>query len=160
MRTRLCRIAAICLGIALILGINIASDLWVHPRPTHAQSNFAPFVCINSLPISQTANATIIPAGSTNTYTYICSISYGTGGTAETGSVVEGTGAACVTTVNNALIGGTTAAAGGPIGSSPVQVGGGVGFILKTKVAGDNVCLFVSGAAQVGGYVTYAYNTF
>lgn len=142
----------------LVLVVAIVA-MWTTPPPAQAQSTFAPFVCANSTPISQTANAQLITAGNSNEFIYICSMEYGTGGTAETGSVVEGTGTTCASNTTG-VSGGATAATGGPIGSSPVQIGGGVGFILKTAKAGDNVCLYVSGTSQVGGYVTWAQQPF
>lgn len=144
------------LGLSALLAVALVAILaGTISRPSQAQSTFAPFQCNSSAPISQIASAQLITANNSSMFTYICSIEYATGGTAQTGSLVEGTGTTCGTNTA-ALMGGTTAAAGGPISSSPVQIGGGVGYILKTATAGDNVCLLQSSTARTGGYVTYA----
>lgn len=140
------------------IALGIASVWLTSPKPVAAQATFGPFQCSNNFAISGTASLQLVTAADTSSFIYICAFMVGTPGTAESGSVVEGTGTTCATNTK-AVIGATTSA-GFPIGASPVQQGGGVGFIAKTQVAGDNLCLLVSGAAAIGGNVTYAQQHF
>jgi hypothetical protein len=146
---------------AAVVGVLLTSLLLyvytalVPTRPVYGQSTFAPFQCTQPSAISTTANVQLVTASNTSMFIYICALSLGTGGTAETGSVVEGTGTTCGTGTK-ALYGGTTAATGAPIGTSPIQFGSGIGYIAKTVVPGDNVCLLVSSTSQVAGAIAVA----
>jgi hypothetical protein len=151
---------AITLAAVLAVFTCYEIDTYIHPRPAKAASTFGPIACAQQpVPVSITASTQVITAGGPNVYIYICAYQLGTGGTAETASVVEGTGTTCGTNTK-AVIGGTTAAAGMPIGVSPLQLGGGVGYIAKTAVAGDNVCILVSSTATVSGVFAWDSATF
>lgn len=146
----------LAITLAALLG---ASGMWLAtPRPVSAQATFAPFQCANNFAISGTASLQLVTANDASSFIYVCAFMVGTPGTAESGSLVEGTGTTCATNTK-AVIGNTTSA-GFPIGASPVQAGGGVGFIAKTQVAGDNLCLLVSSTAAIGGNVTFAQQHF
>jgi hypothetical protein len=115
-----------------------------------ASPNPAP-VCTSSVAINQTASATVI-TGTASQFLYICSI-FLMSATAQNVSVTEGTGTVCATS-EDALIGGTTA-------SVAVGVTGGMVITsgvpwLKTKQAGENLCVEQSGAGNVSGIITYA----
>ena len=73
---------------------------------------------------------------------------------AQSVSIVEGTGAACVTSPA-AVLGSTDAANG-----IPVAANGGMSSIapfpwLATRTAGNNLCLLLSGSGRVSGVITY-----
>lgn len=159
MRPKLRQIASICICIAIALSINIATDLWVHPRPVHAVSTFAPRACTFTIPVSLTANTQIVAAPNANMFIYICAYQMGTAGTAESASIVEGTGATCGTGTLG-VIGGATAATGVPVNTSSLQLGGGIGYVAKTAKAGDNVCILVSSNSQVGGVISYDLDSY
>jgi hypothetical protein len=146
------RLTAIALSLALLLS-GVYTAVLLSPR-AHAQSTYAPFQCTVDTPIASAAagQLQLVTAGNANMFIYICALSLGTGGTAGTGSIVEGTGTTCQTNTA-AVIGGTTASPGLPIGSSPVQTGSGIGYVAKTKVAGDNICLYSATATNFAGVI-------
>jgi hypothetical protein len=114
--------------------------------------NYSPnpsLVCSGKIPISQTASTDL--KTSTNKL-YLCSIILVTA-TAQSVSLVEGTGTTCATGTA-AIIGGTTASAafainGGVSAPSPFPQ-------TKTSTTGDHLCLLQSGAGNISGLITYA----
>lgn len=104
--------------------------------------------CPIAIPISQ--------ATSTDLYTshnriHVCAVALVNGATAQSVSLVEGTGSICATN-KTALIGGTTA-------SVALAVSGFFGLAsatpwLNSAVTGDHLCLLQSGATNVSGVIT------
>lgn len=142
---------------AIALAI-IATVLLAHlaePPNVQAASQFATVVCDGSVPFSSASSVQVITAGGTNQFLYICNFAAGSIG-GSTFSIVEGTGSTCGTNTA-ALAGGTTAAAGFGLAAngSPVQFGSGVGMVMKTKTAGDNVCLIIGGTGPLAGTLAW-----
>ena len=145
------------LVVAFAAIISAVIGMWLEQPPrVHAASTFGNILCDNFKPVSTTANAQIITAGGPTQFIYVCSYNL-TIGTAETVSMVEGTGATCGTGTA-AMVGGTTAAAGVSIGS--INYGGGSGVVTRTVTAGDNVCLLKSGAGTLAGVVGWTSQPF
>ncbi len=104
--------------------------------------------------VNQTANTQII-TGVSSQQTYICAINIVVGA-ADNVALVEGTGTTCGTGTAG-MAGGSTAATGWNFAANGgLTVGSGRGIVAKTATAADNVCLLVSGSAQVSGTVVYA----
>lgn len=145
-----------------LIGFGIASVLlWaaimlIPPQPVAGQGTFAPFQCNASVAVSSASSVQVVTAANSNSFVYVCAMSLGSIAGSDF-SIVEGTGTTCATNTA-ALAGGTTAATGYGLAAngSPIQDGGGVGYILKTKTAGDNVCLIVSGTGPLAGFLTTA----
>lgn len=86
---------------------------------------------------------------------YICSLSLLTA-TAAVFNVTEGTGAACVTANNAAIIGSTTAANGMALtANGGLTYGNGNGTVGDTAFVSNGVCILASSAVQFGGNMTY-----
>lgn len=129
------------------------------PRPVQAASQFAPIACQFSKAFSSATSIVMITHPSTTSWIYICNFAAGSiGGSAF--SIVEGTGTTCGTNTA-AMAGGTTAAAGFGMSAngSPVQFGSGVGTVMRTITAGDDVCLIISGTGPLAGTVAYDTTT-
>lgn len=110
-------------------------------------------VCDHWTPISLTANTQIIP-GTASKQTYICSINL-VSAAADNVAVVEGTGSTCATSTAG-MAGGATAATGWNFAANGgIAQGSGLGAVMRTATAADNVCVFVSGATQVSGAVSW-----
>jgi hypothetical protein len=125
-----------------------------NPPKAHAASQFANIVCDNFKPISSAASLQIITAGNANMFIYICAEQFGSIG-GSTFSIVEGTGATCVTNTA-AMVGGTTGATGiGLAANGVITTGSGTGAITRTAVAGDNVCIIMAGAGPLAGAVAW-----
>lgn len=104
-------------------------------------------------PINITASAQEI-TGTASKQTYICGFTV-VASAADNVALVEGTGTTCGTATAG-VIGGTTAATGLNLAANGGVVMGNGGFaVAKTATAADNVCLLVSGSAQVSGVVSY-----
>lgn len=132
-------------------GVLLLSSVIVHwmenPPTAHAASQFATIICDGSKPINITgSNTQVLTAGNGNMFLYVCSLSLSSAA-ATTFSVVEGTGTTCAT--NTAAVYGGTAAAV-PLSTSPINYGGGTGQVMKTVVAGDNLCIFTAGTIAGG----------
>lgn len=110
-------------------------------------------VCATALGVSQAAAAgTLIanPGG----FIHICSVIL-VSASAETFSLVEGTGTNCATGTGN-LIGQYNAGAG----TVSVAANGGFSAVshrpwLRTQTRGDNLCLVASGTTNISGTITY-----
>ena len=86
---------------------------------------------------------------------YICSFSV-VGATAAVVNIIEGTGAACTTSNEAAIIGSTTAASGMSFAAnSGISYGSGSGTIGLTATAANGICLLQSGTAALAGNITY-----
>lgn len=110
-----------------------------------------PIACNNWIPINITGNTQIITAGA-GRFVGICSIDL-LSAAAENIALVEGTGSTCGTSTVG-MAGGATAATGWNFGANGgIAHGTGVGIIAATAVAGDNVCLLISGSTQVSGVI-------
>ncbi len=104
-------------------------------------------VCDNWKAINITANTQII-TGAASKQTYICSMNLIVSA-ADNVALVEGTGTTCGTGTAG-MAGGSTAAAGWNFAANGgLAQGTGLGAIAVTATTGDNVCLLVSGSAQV-----------
>lgn len=126
------------------------SALATAPAAVVALSPNPSTVCTTTKPISQTASTDLIT--STNKL-HICSIVL-VSTTAQSFSLVEGTGAVCATGIA-AVIGATTAANG-----IPAAANGGFSAVaerawLRTVTTADHLCLLQSGAGLIAGVITY-----
>lgn len=130
------------------IGVKVAT-----PSPaTAAPSSFATILCDNFTPVSTAADVIVITAGGPNNFIYICSYNL-VAGTGDNFSIVEGTGALCVTGTK-AMVGGTTAATGMFIAANGVlSYGSGTGAVAKTTVAGNNVCILRSSVGPLAGVI-------
>ena len=86
---------------------------------------------------------------------YLCSLVV-VSGAAWIGNVIEGTGAACTTANEAAVIGSTTAASGMSFAANGgfVYPGGG-SMIASTQTAANGLCLLQSGTAALAGIATW-----
>lgn len=105
-------------------------------------------VCPNVIPISQTASTDLHT--STNKL-HICSFLL-VSATAQSVSLVEGTGTTCAT--------GTAALIGGTSASASLAANGGWAMeadraFLETQTTGDHLCLLQSGSGNVSGEISY-----
>jgi hypothetical protein len=145
-------VAAVVISVMLALFVCYEADTYIHPRPSHAASQFANIICDGFTPVSITADTQIITAGNANMFVYICSYNLNAAG-ADIASIVEGTGATCGTNTK-AMIGGSTGAGGLAFAASTtVNFGGGAGAVAKTTVAGNNVCILRTTGAILAGVV-------
>ena len=134
--------------------------------PTRGQAQiYAPLQCNTFAAFSASANVQLFTANNTTgptgaapnpQYIYICSLIINNGNAAALPvSIVEGTGTTCATNTK-AVIGNSTAVGGLTLAISGGQnIGGGIGPIAKTQVAGDNVCLFTA-AGPIAGAISAA----
>lgn len=144
------RLFAVVFSITLVLVIMDGFDRLTPPHTVHAASSFATIVCDNFAPYSSAASAQAITAGGPNNFIYVCNFGFGSIG-GSSFSIVEGTGTTCATNTK-AMFGGTTAATGaGLAANATFEEGSGVGAVLKTQVAGDNVCVISSGTGPLAG---------
>jgi hypothetical protein len=105
-------------------------------------------------PVNVTGNSQII-TGAASKQTYICAVNLMVGA-ADNVALVEGTGSTCGTGTAG-MAGGTTAATGWNFAANGgLTLGNGQGMVARTATAADNVCLLVSGGAQVSGGITWA----
>jgi hypothetical protein len=107
-----------------------------------------------STPISITTNTQIV-TGTSAKQTYVCSINL-IASDADNVALVEGTGTTCGTSTAG-MAGGTTAATGWNLAAnSGLTLGNGIGIVARTATTADNVCLLVSGSAQLSGTMVWA----
>jgi hypothetical protein len=145
---------AVMLLSVLLVFAGIEIERWTYPPPAKAASSFAVISCDQSTAVSSAASVQIITAGNANMFIYVCGYSFGSIG-GSTFSVVEGTGTTCATNIK-AVAGGTTAAAGyGLTANGLINEGSGVGEVMKTAVAGDNLCLITAGTGPLAGVVSW-----
>jgi hypothetical protein len=104
-------------------------------------------VCHTYVGFSQSTDG-IIAHGAAGQKIFICAIIAG-GSASSNFSLVEGTGTTCGTNTR-AMLGSTVAANGIPIGSTTLSATATFPFI-STDVAGNAVCIFVSGGRVAGG---------
>lgn len=101
-----------------------------------------------------TATTTLVVTGVSGRNVYICNL-FLTNNAADNVAIVSGTGATCGT--------GTAAISGGLtptngiylIANGGFSVGVGLGAVMKTKAAGDSVCIGTSAATQLSGSIGY-----
>ena len=117
-------------------------------------SKFGVVACENFAPINTTASLQLLSSGGLAQNFYICSFQIVVS-IADNVALVEGTGATCGTSTAG-VFGGATAATGWNLpANGQVSIGSGLGMIGKTTVAGNNLCLLVSSAAQISGGFTW-----
>lgn len=86
---------------------------------------------------------------------YICSLSV-VAAAAAVVNVIEGTGAACTTANEAAVIGSTTAASGMSFAANGgISYGAGVGTIGVTATAANGICILQSGTTALAGNMSY-----
>lgn len=86
---------------------------------------------------------------------YICSL-FVIGAAASVQNIIEGTGAACTTANEAAVIGSTTAASGLSFAANGgFTYGGGGSTLGATATTGNGLCLLQSGTTALAGNVTY-----
>jgi hypothetical protein len=99
---------------------------------------------------STTSGSTQLVALSGSTKIYVCAIHF-ISTAADSISFTEGSGTACATGAT-AVSGSTTAASGMDFpANGGMTEGGGVGTVMATSVAGDELCLLQSGTTKVAG---------
>jgi len=104
-------------------------------------------------PISLTANTQVI-TGTAAKQTYFCHIDIVVSA-ADNVAIVEGTGTTCATSTVG-VFGGATAATGWNFAANGgIVTGDGVSAVGATATTADNVCIFVSGTAQVSGMIVW-----
>ncbi len=141
-------VAAVVLIVALVAGLGILAQSG--HTVSAAPSTFAPISCDTPVAISSASSVQIYTAPNVNMFGYICSLGLGSIGGSNF-SIVEGTGSTCGTGTL-AMFGGTTAATGIGLAANGIfDEGSGTGFILRTKVAGDNICILMSGTGPLAG---------
>lgn len=100
------------------------------------------------------ANVQIV-TGSTSKKVYICSMSL-ISATAGIVNVIEGTGSACTTANEAAVIGSTTAANGLSLAANGgLTYGSGAATVAAGSTATNGLCILQSGTAVLSGNVTY-----
>jgi hypothetical protein len=99
---------------------------------------------------STTSGSTQLVALSGSTKIYVCAVHF-ISTSADSISFTEGTGTACATGAT-AVSGSTTAASGMDFpANGGMTEGGGVGTVMNTSVAGDELCLLQSGTTKIAG---------
>lgn len=107
-----------------------------------------------NIPISVTANAKLV--SSNGPRIRICSI-FLLSTSAETFSLVEGSGSTCGTGTAGVI--GSTTAANGPAlpANGGLTLGNGAGSVAMQAVAGNDICILISGSTLIAGNLTYAF---
>lgn len=138
------------------IGITLSSAS-IEPAQTVTLSNPCQnFSAVKFVGISITANTQVI-TGISGAQIYICSINL-ISAAADNVAIVEGTGTTCATGTAGmkGLTGGSTAATGWNFAANGGLTFGNGGFAVSaTTTAADNVCIFVSGATQLSGGLSY-----
>ena len=107
-----------------------------------------------STPVSITASTQII-TGTLSKQTYVCALNLIVSA-ADNVALVEGTGSTCGTSTAG-MAGGSIAATGWNFAANGgLTMGTGIGPVIRTATAADDVCLLVSTGAQVSGSVIWA----
>jgi len=142
------------------LGIWIGTCRRSAPYTVQAASNYNPnngdpcakYVRVTA-PINLTASGQIV-TGVAGKQTYVCSMLISNAG-AQNVAIVEGTGSVCATNTVG-LAGGATAATGLQLAATQTIWFGPPGsFSIPTLTTGDNICLLLSAATQVSGFLQY-----
>ena len=96
-----------------------------------------------------------IVGGSGSTKVYLCSLTI-VGAAAAVVNIIEGTGAACTTANEAAVMGSTTAANGMSLAANGgLTLGNGLGTVGVTATAGNGLCILQSGTTALAGNATY-----
>jgi len=134
------------------MDVNVNSINGTAASQDPCQNNFAnqAYALINT-----TSSAAII-TGTSAKKTYVCAVNL-VASAADNVAMVEGTTVSTPCDTGTAgVAGGTTAATGWNFTSNGLALGNGLGTVLRAAhTAADNVCLLVSGVAQVSGSITY-----
>lgn len=131
---------------AIPVGTNIIGFTSNDPCTSQLKTNFA---------IGGAGGNIQVVAGSAAKKVYICSISLIAASTAVV-NVIEGTGSACITANEAAIIGSTTAASGMSLAANGgLTLGNGSGTIGVTATAANGICILQSGTTALAGNVTY-----
>lgn len=94
-------------------------------------------------------------AGVSSKKVYVCSIAI-IGATAWVGNLIEGTGAACTTANEAAVMGSTTAASGMSFpATGGMTYGNGGNTVASSATAANGLCLLQSGTAALAGNISY-----
>ena len=108
-----------------------------------------------NFPIGGAGGNIQIVAGVASKKVYLCSLSLIAAATAVV-NVIEGTGAACTTANEAAVIGSTTAASGMSLAANGgLTLGNGGGTIGVTATAANGLCILQSGTTALAGNATY-----
>lgn len=145
----------------IMVSVGIIALLPPSPRDLHAVPVLNVLACDSSAPVNIASATTtkIITAGSANSFIYICGFAM-VPNSVDNVAIVEGHGTNCGTGTLG-MAGGTTAATGFNYGANENgHWGAGQGMILKTTVAGDDVCLITSAAIQLSGAFAYTQANF
>lgn len=114
--------------------------------------------CVNTKTnktISINAGNGQLVAASGSTQVYICSAVLFASPTTNV-NFIGGTGAACTTANEEALVGSTTAISGMSIAAQGgLTYGSGIATVIRTITAGNGVCILQSGSSQISGNITY-----
>lgn len=103
---------------------------------------------------TSSGNLQLVP-GVASKKVYICSL-FVVGAAAFVGNIIEGTGAACTTANELAVIGSTTAASGVSLAANNGWVlGNGLGTVGVTATAANGICLLQPGTIALAGNITY-----
>lgn len=117
---------------------------------TQAVADPCMFQAKTKVPFSTTSGSTQLVALSGSTKIYVCAVHF-ISTSADSISFTEGTGTACATGAT-AVSGSTTAASGMDFPAlGGMTEGGGVGTVMNTSVAGDELCLLQSGTTKIAG---------
>ena len=102
-------------------------------------------------PVNISANATVItnPGGK---FVHVCAVLLINGATAQSATLLEGTGTACATNPTY-WIGGSGATAALAVNGGFSVPGNWINYPMQVR--GDNVCVLVSGSTNLSGSVTY-----
>ena len=131
----------VIIGLLLVIGGMFGGSLsWAQP----------PDLCTQLVAVTQAASTQLI-TGVTGTRTWICGIIL-VSATAQSISLVEGTGSVCATGIAG-VIGGTTASVALAINGGFAAVS--AGPWVRTVTLADNVCLLQSGTGNVSGIISY-----
>lgn len=135
--------------LALALLTAFCTSAWAQSFPDPCTS-----LAKATAPITQTASSRVL-VGATARKNYICGLIITSSSTAETFSVIEGSGSTCATTPI-ALIGAPTAASGLTLAANtPLQAGnGGAAVAIASRTASD-VCILQSGSNRISGVLIY-----
>lgn len=108
-----------------------------------------------NVPIGTSSGNLQLVAGVSAKKVYLCSLSLIGAATAVV-NVIEGTGSACTTANEAAVIGSTTAASGMSFAANGgLTLGNGGGTVGVTATAANGLCLLQSGTAALAGNATY-----
>lgn len=134
----------------LSIGLNYKYDgtAWARMKADPCESGSKIYV-----PLSMTSSTQVL-TGTASMRTYVCHI-HVMSATAQSVSLVSGTGAVCATSTGP-MMGGSSAATGWPLAANGgIVVGNGGATVAKSDTDADNVCLLLSGAGQVSGVIAY-----